>query len=222
MIQTISLSSLVDKYWNLNITNIHPTGVDIIDSVRQRESNLLKFLPGQLVRRFDTGFARSCTVHPDTGKALYTICRATKAKHIFETGTYWGYSTAYLAAAVSETDPEGKVYTFDIYSQAGKHIPHSLRSHVELHRGKPSVETMPKVLEQVIPDLFFQDSRHDYEGVTEELNIIVPYLTSKSVILFHDFVVPGVRQAASEGLKGFDLFVLESEDPQQLGVAIKQ
>jgi hypothetical protein len=43
--------------------------------------------------------------------------------------------------------------------------------------GKPSIEMMPGVLEKVVPDVFFQDSRHDYEGVTEELNVVAPYLS---------------------------------------------
>jgi len=222
MIELISLQELVAKHWSLDAINLYPSGVDVVDSIRLRESKLLKFLPGQLLRRFDAGFARSCTVHPDTGRALYTICRASQAKHVFETGTYWGYSTAYLAAAVRDTDPDGKVYTFDIYPRAGRHIPNSLRPQVELYRGKPSIETMPKILERIVPDMFFQDSRHDYEGVTEELNVIVPHLKSKAIILFHDFVVPGVRQAAIDSLKNFSLYVLNSQDPQQLGVAIKQ
>jgi predicted O-methyltransferase YrrM len=193
VIESISLQEFVGKYWNLDATDMCPSGIDIVDSIRQRESKLLNFFPAQLVRRFDAGFARSSTVHFDTGRALYTICRASRAKYVFETGTYWGYSTAYLAAAVRETHPDGKVHTFDIYPRAGRHIPNSLRNQVELYRGKPSIETMPKVLERVVPDIFFQDSRHDYEGVTEELNVVVPYLKSKSIILFHDFVVPGVR-----------------------------
>lgn len=222
MIETISLQELIGKYWGLDANEMYPNGIDIVDSIRQREHNLLKLLPGHLVRRLDAGFARSRTVHPDTGKALYTICRATQAKNIFETGTYWGYSTAYLAAAIRETYPDGKVYTFDIYPRAGKHIPNSLRVQVELYRGKPSIETMPQVLKRIAPDVFFQDSRHDYEGVTEELNVVIPHLKPKAVILFHDFVVPGVRQAAVDSLTNFDLYVLDSQDPQQLGVAIKR
>jgi predicted O-methyltransferase YrrM len=219
--ERITLQDFIKKYWNAADVYRYQNGMDIAESIRQRENKLRKLLPQQLVRRLDAGFARSSTVHPDTGHALYTICRASQATHVFETGTYWGYSTAYLAAALEDARASGKVHTFDIYPHAGKHIPKSLRSRIELYRGRASVETMPTVLEKVVPDVFFQDSRHDYEGVTEELKVVIPYLKPGAVILFHDFVEPNVRQAAIDVLAKYNIYVLELQDPQQLGVAIK-
>lgn len=219
--ERISLQEFTKKYWNLTDVYSYQNDMDVVESIRQRENKIRKLLPSQLVRRLDVGFARSNTVHPDTGYALYSICRASQAEYVFETGTYWGYSTAYLAAALEDARATGKVYTFDIYPHAGEHIPKSLRSHIELYRGKPSVETMPKVLEKVVPDLFFQDSRHDYEGVTEELNVVAPYLQPGAVILFHDFVEPDVRRAATDVLKNYTFYVLDSSDPQQVGIAVK-
>jgi predicted O-methyltransferase YrrM len=139
---------------------------------------------------------------------------------VFETGTYWGYSTAYLAAALQDRNANGKVYSFDIYEKAGKHIPNSLRSRITLTLGKPSTESMPEILRTVQPDVFFQDSRHDYDGVAEELAVIKPFLKPKSVILFHDFVEPNVQRAAQDMLKGYEIFVLDLQDPQQMGIAI--
>lgn len=219
--ETISLQEFIKKYWPLSDISSYPNGMNVVDSIRNREKGLYKFLPSQLIRRLNSAFARSNTVHPDTGNALYTICRASSANHVFETGTYWGYSTAYLAAALEDADANGKVHTFDIYPHAGKYIPKSLRSRIELYRGKPSVETMPKVLEDVVPDLFFQDSRHDYEGVSEELKVITPYLKPGAIILFHDFVEPNVRRAAIDVLHDYSIYILDSEDPQQLGLAVK-
>ena len=219
--KTISLQEFIKEYWDITDVSTYPNGMDVVDSIRQKEKSLYKFLPSQLIRRFDAAFARSNTVHPDTGHALYAICRASRANHVFETGTYWGYSTAYLAAALKDADATGKVHTFDIYPHAGKYIPKTLQSHIELYRGKPSVETMPEVLKQVVPDLFFQDSRHDYEGVSEELKVVTPYLKPGSVVLFHDFVEPNVRRAAIDFLHDYTIYILESEDPQQLGLAVK-
>jgi predicted O-methyltransferase YrrM len=219
--ERISLQEFVKKYWNVTDVCSYQNGVDVVESIRQRENKLRKLLPPQLLRRLDVGFARSNTVHPDTGHALYTICQASHANHVFETGTYWGYSTAYLAAALEDIHAIGKVHTFDIYPHAGKHIPKSLRSRIELYRGKPSVETMPGVLEKVAPDVFFQDSRHDYKGVSEELKVVAPYLKPRAVILLHDFVEPNVRRAAIDTLESYSFYVLESQDTQQLGIAVK-
>lgn len=217
----ISLKDLLNAHWNTSENLSAMSSAEMLEVIRQKEQKLRRFFPAWLVRRLDAGFARSNTVHPETGHALYAIAQASRATCIFETGTYWGYSTAYLAAALQRSDTNSKVYTFDIYPHAGKHIPRSLRSKIELYRGRPSVETMPDVLKRVVPNIFFQDSRHDYEGVIQELNVVAPYLKHGAVVLFHDFIEPNVRQAALDGLKDYTFYVLDIQDPQQLGVAIK-
>lgn len=186
---------------------------------RDRELAMRKIIDPRVVRRLDAGFARSNTVHPDTGKALYSICYASGTQNVFESGTYWGFSTAYLASALKDKRG-GKVYTFDIYQKAGKHIPKSLMTYVEMHKGHPATEMMPPVLTKIVPELFFQDSRHDYIGVREELEVIAPHLKLNAVVVFHDFVEPEVRRAATDVLKGYSLYVLDNTDPQQLGVAV--
>ena len=219
--KSISLEKLLDRLGKAAFLTALPDGMAVVDAVRTREAWLQRYLPSPLVRRLDPGFARSCPVHPDTGRALYAICRALRPAHIFETGTYWGYSTAYLAAAVRDNGT-GCLHTFDIYARAGRHVPRTLRPHVRFYRGKSSVAAMPAVLQSASPSLFFQDSRHDYEGVFEEMSLAAPNLAPGAVVLFHDFVVPDVRAAANDALgAGFEYFVLESGDPSQLGVAVK-
>ncbi len=217
--ETITLTKLLQKHWPGHAVSQMLEGVNEVELLRDRELWLRRFLPAALVRRIDGCYARSNTTHPETGRALYAICRASQARCVIETGTYWGYSTTYLAAAVEHSDG-GKVWTFDLNPKAGKHIPHRYRPWVEVQRGKPSTESLPEVLRRVIPDLFFQDSLHDYAGVVEELRLIAPTLKPGAVCLFHDFVVPDVRRAATDMLPGYTIYALESGDPQQLGVAI--
>jgi len=219
--ETIPLQELLRRHWEVSDPAACPDGLAVMDAVRRREQSLHRLLPAPLVRRLDAGFARSYTVHPDTGRALYAICRAVRPDDVFETGTYWGYSTAYLAAALRDENASGKVWTFDIYARAGRHIPKSLLPRIELHRGRPSVEMMPAVLRRVTPALFFQDSCHDYEGVAEELRVVAPRLAPGGAVLFHDWVEPQVRQAAADVLTGYTLYTLEGQDPQQFGVAVK-
>jgi predicted O-methyltransferase YrrM len=190
-------------------------------ATRNRELFYRKYLPSIVVRRMDRIFARSNTVHPDTATILYRICRQSNARIVFETGTYWGYSTAYLALALDGREG-ARIFTFDIHPNAGQHIPKTLLPRIERVRGKPSTETMPRVLDQVVPDLFFQDSRHDFEGVRDELQIVAPRMQPGSVILFHDFVCPAVVEAAEKVLVDFDIFLIENADPQQVGAAIKR
>jgi predicted O-methyltransferase YrrM len=216
--ETITLREVLEQNWRPGSIPEDPDGTLILESIRKRENLLRRWLHPGLIRRLDRGFARSNTVHPDTGRALYAISRASSAKCVYETGTYWGYTTSYLAAGLVDG---GKVYSFDIYRYAGKHIPKSLRKRVELHRGKPSIDSMPAVLQFAVPDIFFQDSRHDYAGVAAELRVVAPHLRPGAVVLFHDFVLPDVRRAALEILQGYRLYLLDTRDPQQLGIAIK-
>ena len=217
--ESISLDDLMTGHLLCQAVPVS-SDVSVVDSLRQRETFLRKFLPPQIIRRLDAGFGRSYTVHPDTGNALFAVCRALRPRCVFETGTYWGYSTAYLAAAVRENGG-GKVHTFDLYPRAGRHIPRVLRPHVVLHRGKPALEAMPAVLREAPPSVFFQDSCHDYEGILGELKMVAPCLIPGGIVLLHDFVTPDVRRAASDALAGYSIYVLETQDPQQLGVAVK-
>jgi hypothetical protein len=186
--------------------------------VLARETFLRRWLPAPLVRRLDAGFARSNAVHPDTARALFAIVRAARPTIVFETGTYWGFSTAILAAAVQEVHGTA-VHTFDRYPKAGAHLAPALRPWVVMHRGRPSVEAMPPVLATVTPDVFFQDSRHDYDGVRDELQIVAPRMPAHGLILFHDWVDAQVRRAARDQLVGWELSRIAGADPQQLGVA---
>lgn len=193
--------------------------LDAVEGKRDREAWLRRFLPPQIIRRLDRGFARSYTVQPSTARSLYAVARAVRPAVMFETGTYWGYSTAILAAAARDAG-FGIVHTFDLYPHAGKHIPASLLPWVRMHRGAPATESMPPVLREVTPDLFFQDSVHDYDGVLAELRVVQPHLAPGAVVLFHDFVVEGVVQAAIDGLPGFFIARIAGDDPQQFGIAI--
>lgn len=219
--EKIRLDEFLNHYYNYSLeeTSLDEEVIQQVNHDRNRELTMKKMIDPRIVRRLDSGFARSNTVHPDTGTALYSICYACGAHNVFETGTYWGFSTSYLASALKDKGA-GKVHTFDIYEKAGKHIPKNLLPFIDLHRGHPSVEMMPPVLSHITPELFFQDSRHDYEGVKEELEIIMPHLKQDAVVIFHDFIEPEVKRAAIEVLDGFRFYILDSDDPQQVGIAI--
>jgi hypothetical protein len=218
-IEAIGLAQLLKSQWNSS-----PAPADEIasamDRYRRVEAGLRRWLPEWIVRRFDGGFARSNTVHPETAQALYSICRAVRPRWVFETGTYWGYSTAYLAAALA-ANQEGRLCTFDIYPKAGNHVPPGLRHWIEFYRGVSATTAMPPILEKARPDIFFQDSVHDFDGVKAEICTVAPYLTTKAVVLLHDFVADGVRRAAVESLPGWRVLRVDSGDPQQLGIALR-
>jgi cephalosporin hydroxylase len=214
---TITLEELLLSRWGATPWSVAHVG-EIMNPHHALESKLRRWLPEAAVRRLDRGFARSNTVHPATAQALYSICRAMRPRCVYETGTYWGYSTAFLAAALKDAG-EGRVLTFDVDVKAGSRIPSSLLEWVEMFRGQPATVTMPAQLERWAPDLFFQDSVHDYEGVLAELRTAYPFLPRHAVVLVHDFVEPAVRRAVIDALPGFTVRELRRDDPQRLGVA---
>ena len=218
---TLSVADIVQRRLGAPLTDDANAlaAVAMVDSTRAREMRLRSWIPPRLLRRFDRGFARSNTIQPSTARALYAIARALNPEVIAETGTYWGYSTAVLAAALRD-EKRGTIHTFDLYKHAGQHIPMELMPWVRMYRGKPATEAMPAVLSAAAPTLFFQDSVHDYDGVLAELRVALPFLAPRAVVLFHDFVVDGVRRAAMDGLPGYELALVDVDDPQQLGIAI--
>ena len=177
-------------------------------------------LPDRVTRRLTLGLARCWTVHPSTAHALFTLARSLRPAVTFETGTYWGYATTFLAAAVADA-PEAKVYTIDLAHESGRYVPASLRDHIVFIRGERGVTALARLCESYHPTLFFQDSVHDYDGVRSELSIVAPHLMPGGVIAVHDAIAPEVLQALSE-LDVFDVFLVEGSDPQGLAVATKR
>jgi hypothetical protein len=220
-IPTLSLHEILDHFFAASRidANAAASAVAAVEDIRRREYRLRRWLPAQLVRRLDRGFARSNTVHPDTAQALYAIAHALRPRIILETGTYWGYSTAILAAVARDVDA-GVVHSFDLYPRAGAHIPLSLRPWVRLHRGSPATDAIPSALRGLTAELFFQDSVHDYAGVLAELRTALPLLAPDAIVLFHDFVTDDVRRAAVEGLPGYFVAQVITDDPKQLGIAV--
>jgi len=191
-----------------------------MEKVRLREKWLRSMLPSHIVRRITPDFARSATIHPDTAWTLFVLAQALQAQVVFETGTYWGYSTSFLAAALAN-NPTGVVYTIDLSKESGRRVPRDLRSRVKFLRRQSGISALRTLMAQVQPVLFFQDSVHDYEGVRAELHEVASGMAVGSVIAVHDAAEPEVQNALKT-LNDFALYSLVSDDPQGLGVAIKR
>ena len=220
MIEVIQLDDLIRRRFRKEIVLPGPA-VERVNQDRKRELWLRRWVPEGVLRQLSHSFARSNTVHPSTAQALYSLARALTPEMIIETGTYWGYATTYLAAAVADSG-SGQVWSFDLWAQAGQCIPNSLRPFVQLMSGRPSVESLPEVLSKFQPKLFFQDSLHDYQGVLSELKLVAPCMPAGSIIVFHDFIVDGVRKAARDRLPDWQILQLAVDDPQQLGIALRE
>lgn len=121
-------------------------------------------------------------VHPHTGLLLFALGLNLRPKAIIETGTFYGYSTLYLAR-ICETWKEGKVYTIDTNDTL---IEEEVRRnpYIECINGD-SKEVLPRLLPELGEvQMAFIDS---WKRIAwSEFRLIDPYLAEGGVVVFHD------------------------------------
>jgi predicted O-methyltransferase YrrM len=175
----------------------------------------------------------SGAIEVETGNLLYSIVRRHKPLCVVQTGTHWGYSTAWIAAALEENHSDypgpGKprLYTWDSNDYDGKadYLLHHMacREYVELivgdsrardgeHQGKEA-SALPPI------EFLFLDADHGTDAVMQEWERFSPYLAPGALIGFHDTtldpreseavrmieVLTGWPVIRMRNLRGFDL-----------------
>lgn len=141
------------------------------------------------------------SIEVETGNLLYAAVRRIKPLCVVQTGTHWGFSSAWIACALEENHRDyehfGKprLYTWDGNDYDGKAdaLLHQLgvREYVELvigdsrtndgeHRGLDAAGLPPI-------DFLFLDADHGTDAVLEEWARFSPHLNKeKAVVGFHD------------------------------------
>jgi len=122
----------------------------------------------------------------ETGEFLYGLVRLLKPKHIFETGTYTGISSMYLAQALKDNNiPDAEIFTCEIDAY------HKNRAEKLWQQVGINQYILCKLIQslQVIPalpdyDLLFLDSEPQIRF--QELIKMFPYLKEGGYILIHD------------------------------------
>lgn len=116
------------------------------------------------------------------GKALYTMIRILKPKHILEIGNFQGCSANHILQAV-ETNNSGIVDLLDISEQLN--YP-NLHNHNFERILADSIEYLDQPLEY---DLYVIDGDHSYEHTKKELELIIANTTVPCWIWAHDYHV---------------------------------
>lgn len=122
-------------------------------------------------------------VHPHTGMLLYAHVLNQRPKAIVETGTFYGYSTWFMAEALRHWGDGGKVYTID---PEQKLIHNSIKNHsnVECIQGR-SEDVLPDLLKELGEVQFcFLDSYKRL--VYREFQLCRPYIPEGGIVCFHD------------------------------------
>ena len=163
------------------------------------------------------GQPRPVSISKVESHLLYNLVIATASRSVFEVGTGFGYSSLWLAAAVhSLYGAEGWVGSIDNYSEGGRAGESTARHQVAQALAKRLnlsetvtyfVGESPSDLSSVIwspLDLVFIDGNHHGEQPTLDYQGLRPFLTSDSLIVWHDVqskysVANGIANAIKDG-----------------------
>lgn len=134
---------------------------------------------------------------------LYMLVRELKPDVVVETGVHRGVSSFFILQALEE-NKNGTLYSIDLplasyktdaevvtksvlsIEKIGICVPNQLRKRWELILGD-SKEELPKILEKnKIIDLFIHDSKHTYEHMMWEFDIVWPYIKKGGFLVSDD------------------------------------
>lgn len=163
-------------------------------------------------------------LHEGEAELLWELAMRPIQGHILEIGTWQGKSTCILAGSCIERADDSVVVCIDTFQMDG--TSRQVSYYRILHRSNGTfyefIENarqfgfLHKVIPIAIPSsqahlilssmpirLAFIDGRHDYPGVREDINLVLPLIVPGGIIAFHD-VVPhysGVILAIKEMLE---------------------
>jgi predicted O-methyltransferase YrrM len=140
------------------------------------------------------------SIEVETGNLLYALSRRSKPMCVVQTGTHWGFSSAWIACALEENHinyphfGKPRLYTWDGNDYEGRAdaLLHQLgvREYVELIIGDSRTNEEPHrgIDASGLPpiDFLFLDADHGTDAVLEEWERFSPYLSPGALILFHD------------------------------------
>jgi len=114
---------------------------------------------------------------------LYGLIRALKPATIVETGTHKGLTTLYMAHAIYDEGYDGHIYTVDPYEWGAKA---NLDKIPELKDYTTYEQIRGDELEVDNVDFAFIDGFHEDFEVKSELDNLLPKLSKRAVVVFHD------------------------------------
>lgn len=144
-------------------------------------------------------FAKS----PGFCRLLFRIVKFMKPGIIVELGTSMGLSTMYLAAG----NPESKVYSLEGCPETARRAIQNFEAcgytNISCITGDFDATLDPLLKKTGKVDLLFIDGNHTYEATLRYFRMVLPWLSSKSVIIFDDINwSSGMQKAWNEIISG--------------------
>lgn len=141
----------------------------------------------------------------ECGLSLLALVRWYRPGVIVEVGTFRGYSTAWLILGTL-LNQYGDVFSYDIKPEG--FFGRLWYDHYELPQDRYKFVHSPggiwEMYNENLPpsiDLVFHDSSHELEDTQRELDVLIPRMSAKGVMIFDDFLHPlykGMRDVLYE------------------------
>jgi len=156
------------------------------------------------IKNLDT--LRTYSSYPDDSLGLFLLqmIMLFKPKNIVETGFYNGYGSIFMAKGIQLLKNSGKIISIDINEKAKKQYDIYVKGNKLDDIIKLIIKDSAKALVDVKAifnngiDLLFIDGDHSYEGCKKDWLTYNECLNKGSVILIHDFTLPGVNKCIQE------------------------
>lgn len=120
---------------------------------------------------------------------LFKIVRTYKPKVCFELGTNIGISAAYQAAAL-KLNNAGRLTTFELSDSKVNLARSNFKvlhlDNIDVIPGRFNDTLKNELIKQQPIDYVFIDGHHDGDATVEYFNLITPYLSEKSILIFDD------------------------------------
>lgn len=179
---------------------------------------------GNYIARDDVFLSTSAGISNDEAVFMHGLCEQFSPKRILIIGNSYGFSTVFL----SLTCPDARLIAFDKYRTEGikttNRLLAGLISKQAVQASTP--EDIPQLIETKLGgevDFVLIDAVHTNEMQTKEFGVLNKYLSSNSVVVFHDVLscglLPSFNQLRLE-YTSYD-FRLISKSSTGIGVCIK-
>lgn len=203
--------------WQRLLTGQSPVGPSLPRRVRRYE-RLYERRTG-LWYEGVRGRASTGSVELEVGRLWYALCMVLRPARVLETGTWRGYSTCCIAAALRDLGGERSVVTIDPTDRDHLWKGTSLSAWIDFRRALSQDQVSALAGREF--DLLVLDSDHTYDTIIAEIIGFEPMLRVGGCMLLHDSlhfdgVGAAVRQLESSGR--FELVTLDSPRNEGRGV----
>jgi cephalosporin hydroxylase len=135
----------------------------------------------------EDGFMSCASVELEVGRLWHSLVLLLQPYTVLETGTFWGYSTACLASALTTLGGHRRLITIDPNPQPRQIWAGTNLESVISVRKQMSQEAHPEFVQSRTRfDMLVLDSDHSYDTIMSELVLYEPLLKVGGSILLHD------------------------------------